>query len=228
MDFDAFAADKKTTFAVIRALEIVGEATKRIPDAVRQRYPDVPWRPLPSEQTKPGQCLWWRGRMNSKLALHPRAMSWLARIRCGHRDQPERYQERREGRAVEDDMHRIGHNAIAFRQKRMGLAKHRTVARRPVRCRAKDVGDPPRLEFAREEYAIEDGGYPLQPSRKRAISVAQADPQQDCHGQRINERVADETGCGILTTHPCNVIEGWQWKPIMCEQVQNMEGFQSD
>ena len=39
MDFDAFAADKKTIFAVIRALEIVGEATKRIPEAVRQRYP---------------------------------------------------------------------------------------------------------------------------------------------------------------------------------------------
>jgi len=39
MDFDAFAADKKTTFAVIRALEIIGEATKRIPEAVRQRYP---------------------------------------------------------------------------------------------------------------------------------------------------------------------------------------------
>lgn len=52
MDFDAFAADKKTTFAVIRALEIVGEATKRIPDAVRQRYPDVPWRQMAGMRDK--------------------------------------------------------------------------------------------------------------------------------------------------------------------------------
>jgi len=86
--------------------------------------------------------------------FYSRAMSWLACIRCGQHDQPERDQERREGRAVKDDMHRIGHDSIALRQKRMGLAKHRTVARYPIRWRAKKAGDPPRLEFAREEYAI--------------------------------------------------------------------------
>src|ERR671922_283012 len=52
MDFDAFVADKKTTFAVIRALEIVGEATKRIPDAFRQRYPEVPWRQMAGMRDK--------------------------------------------------------------------------------------------------------------------------------------------------------------------------------
>ena len=31
-------------FAVISALEIVGEATRRIPDDVRLRYTEVPWR----------------------------------------------------------------------------------------------------------------------------------------------------------------------------------------
>jgi uncharacterized protein with HEPN domain len=25
-------------------LEIISEATKRLPDSVRQRYPDIPWR----------------------------------------------------------------------------------------------------------------------------------------------------------------------------------------
>lgn len=46
MDFESFAADDKTVFAVVRALEIVGEATKRLPHAVRDRYPDVPWRAM--------------------------------------------------------------------------------------------------------------------------------------------------------------------------------------
>ena len=30
--------------AVIRRLEIIGEAVKNIPDEIRTRYPDVPWR----------------------------------------------------------------------------------------------------------------------------------------------------------------------------------------
>src|SRR5438132_14217887 len=41
-----FAADDRTVYAVIRALEIIGEATKRIPLAVRERWPKVPWRSM--------------------------------------------------------------------------------------------------------------------------------------------------------------------------------------
>ena len=44
MDFAAFRADDKTLSAVVRKFEIIGEATKHIPEAVRQQYPDVPWR----------------------------------------------------------------------------------------------------------------------------------------------------------------------------------------
>ena len=46
MDAEAFHTDRKTAFAVVRALEIVGEATKRIPESVRVRYPTVPWRQM--------------------------------------------------------------------------------------------------------------------------------------------------------------------------------------
>lgn len=44
MDEAAFTTDRKTVYAVTRALEIIGEATKRIPIDVQTRYPDVPWR----------------------------------------------------------------------------------------------------------------------------------------------------------------------------------------
>ena len=43
MDLAAFWSDAKTQFAVIRALEIIGEAARHIPTAVQQRYPQVPW-----------------------------------------------------------------------------------------------------------------------------------------------------------------------------------------
>lgn len=41
-----FAADLKTQYAVIRTLEIVGEATKRLPLAFRDAHPDIPWRKM--------------------------------------------------------------------------------------------------------------------------------------------------------------------------------------
>jgi uncharacterized protein with HEPN domain len=44
MTFDEFQADPKTSFAVIRALEIIGEATKNIPIPIREQYPKIPWK----------------------------------------------------------------------------------------------------------------------------------------------------------------------------------------
>lgn len=40
MDFDAFCSDKKTINAVIRSLEVIGEATK-IPSEISDRYPAI-------------------------------------------------------------------------------------------------------------------------------------------------------------------------------------------
>lgn len=42
--FESFREDGKTVDAVIRNLEIIGEAIKKIPDEVRERQSDVPWR----------------------------------------------------------------------------------------------------------------------------------------------------------------------------------------
>ena len=43
MDFEAFQADQKTIDAVVRNLEIIGEAARHIPDAVREHHSEVPW-----------------------------------------------------------------------------------------------------------------------------------------------------------------------------------------
>jgi uncharacterized protein with HEPN domain len=52
LDFESFAQDKKTTFAVIRALEIIGEASRKIPKSLRSQYPSVPWQDMAGMRDK--------------------------------------------------------------------------------------------------------------------------------------------------------------------------------
>jgi uncharacterized protein with HEPN domain len=33
-------------FAVVRALEIIGEATKRLPESLRNKYSEIPWKDM--------------------------------------------------------------------------------------------------------------------------------------------------------------------------------------
>jgi uncharacterized protein with HEPN domain len=44
LSLKTFSSDVKTFDAVIRNLEIIGEATKRVPEEIRLRYPDVEWK----------------------------------------------------------------------------------------------------------------------------------------------------------------------------------------
>jgi uncharacterized protein with HEPN domain len=44
IDLDAFRWDRKTQDAVIRNLEIIGEAAKSIPDKIRAKTPEIDWR----------------------------------------------------------------------------------------------------------------------------------------------------------------------------------------
>jgi len=47
-----FVMDDKTTFAAVRALEIVGEAVKNVPQEFRERYPEIPWRNMAGMRDK--------------------------------------------------------------------------------------------------------------------------------------------------------------------------------
>jgi uncharacterized protein with HEPN domain len=43
LNLEAFLQDDKTIDAVIRNLEIIGEAASNIPEAVQTKYPDLAW-----------------------------------------------------------------------------------------------------------------------------------------------------------------------------------------
>lgn len=43
LSYDDFVKDNKTKDAVVRNLEIIGEAANQIPLNIRKRYKDIPW-----------------------------------------------------------------------------------------------------------------------------------------------------------------------------------------
>jgi len=43
LDFQAFRADRKTVYAVVRALEIISEASRRLPGELLLRHPEIDW-----------------------------------------------------------------------------------------------------------------------------------------------------------------------------------------
>jgi len=46
MSFEEFRRDKKTINAVVRSIEVIGEATKKIPRALKDKHKNVPWKKM--------------------------------------------------------------------------------------------------------------------------------------------------------------------------------------
>lgn len=44
LTYEEFEKDFRTNYAVVRTLEIIGEATKRLPLSLREKYTDIPWK----------------------------------------------------------------------------------------------------------------------------------------------------------------------------------------
>ena len=52
MGYEEFIQDKKTRDAVVRNLEIIGEASKNVPDDVKEKYPEVNWKAVTGMRDK--------------------------------------------------------------------------------------------------------------------------------------------------------------------------------
>ncbi len=46
MSYEDFVKDERTNFAVIRCIEIMGEAAKHIPEELRDKYSEVAWKEI--------------------------------------------------------------------------------------------------------------------------------------------------------------------------------------
>ncbi len=52
MNYASFIRDRRTVNAVIRSLEVMGEAARQIPEEIRRKYPDLPWKRMAGMRDK--------------------------------------------------------------------------------------------------------------------------------------------------------------------------------
>lgn len=52
VSYDAFSKDRKTVYAVLRCIEIIGEAAKNIPAELRREHSEIPWKEMSGMRDK--------------------------------------------------------------------------------------------------------------------------------------------------------------------------------
>ena len=51
-EYAVFVKDRKTVYAVTRALEIIGEAVKKLPNTLKKQYSRIPWKEITGMRNK--------------------------------------------------------------------------------------------------------------------------------------------------------------------------------
>lgn len=52
MTYEEFIQDDKSIYAVVRAIEIIGEAVKQVPTSIREKYSEIPWSSMAGMRDK--------------------------------------------------------------------------------------------------------------------------------------------------------------------------------
>jgi uncharacterized protein with HEPN domain len=52
LTYEQFIKDRKTINAVVRSIEIVGEASKHLPESLKSKYKELPWREITGMRDK--------------------------------------------------------------------------------------------------------------------------------------------------------------------------------
>jgi uncharacterized protein with HEPN domain len=75
MNSKVFRGDPKTVDAVIRNLEIIGEASRHVPDEIVDKHPEIPWREMRYMRNLLAHEYFG---VNTKIVWETRQTDWLA------------------------------------------------------------------------------------------------------------------------------------------------------
>lgn len=51
-NFEEFAKDELKVLAALQILEVIGEASKRVPDSLKSKYPEISWKDVAGTRDK--------------------------------------------------------------------------------------------------------------------------------------------------------------------------------
>jgi uncharacterized protein with HEPN domain len=92
LDLAGFTADRKTVYAVVRALEIVSEASRRLPADFKDRLPEIDWPAIAAsgnvyrhEYEAVDEALIWHTARHDLGVLRSVATAELDRLRIAPR-----------------------------------------------------------------------------------------------------------------------------------------------
>lgn len=51
LDFEGFSGDTKSQDAVVRCLEVIGEASRQLPEDFKTAHPEIPWKNIIGTRT---------------------------------------------------------------------------------------------------------------------------------------------------------------------------------
>jgi len=79
LTYDEFIKDRKTLNAVVRSIEIIGEASKNIPEPIKAKYKELPWKQMAGMRDKlihayfgiDAETLWKAAKDNIPLLKMP-------------------------------------------------------------------------------------------------------------------------------------------------------------
>ncbi|MBC6478156.1 MAG: DUF86 domain-containing protein [Hormoscilla sp. GM7CHS1pb] len=52
VEFEDFVQNEEKLFAVVKGIEIIGEAVKNVPDSIRSNYPEISWKRIAGMRDK--------------------------------------------------------------------------------------------------------------------------------------------------------------------------------